>query len=276
MLKDVLVNLSVAEGRDPACDYAISVAHAFNAHLAGIAIAYDPVVPAIAGGCEVMPSGWIEEERSKAAERAQAAVAKFEAVTRREGLSAETRVLNATVRKAPHLFAEIARGFDLSLVLQSDPERPAYQDLIVQASLFDSGRPVLVVPYIQTDGLRLKRVMVCWDGSCNAARAIADAQPFLAGAQAIDLLSVYAGSKSDNTHGADIARHLARYHLAVKENIIVTGSDVSSAILSHATKTAADFIVMGAYGHSRLREFILGGATRGILAAMTVPTLMSH
>ena len=276
MLKDVLVNLSVAEGHDPACDYAISVANAFGAHLEGIAVAYDPAVPAIAGGCEVMLSGWIEEERSKAAERAKAAIAKFEAASRREGLSAESRVLNATVRKATHLFAEIARGFDLSLVLQSEPEGPAYQDLIIQASLFDSGRPVLVVPYIQTDGLRLKRVILCWDGSCNAARAIADAQPFFAGAQAIDLLSIDAGSKSDKTGGADMARHLARYHLTVKENIIVTDSDVPSAILSHATKTAADFIVMGAYGHSRLREFILGGATRGILGAMTVPTLMSH
>jgi nucleotide-binding universal stress UspA family protein len=276
MVKDVLVNLSPTEGRDPVCDYAISVANAFAAHLVGIAIAYDPAVPAIAGGCEVMLSGWIEEERSKAAERAKAAVAKFEAATRRAGLSAESRVLNATVRKAPHLFAEIARAFDLSLVLQNNPERSLYHDLIIQASLFDSGGPVLVVPYTQTHGLRLKRVMVCWDGSCNAARAIADAQPFLAGAQAIDLLSVYADSKSDKIRSSDIAHHLARYHLVVKENVIVTGSDVPAAILSHATKTAADLIVMGAYGHSRLREFILGGATRGILAAMTVPTLMSH
>jgi len=70
MLKDVLVNLSVADGRDPACEYAMSVAKAFNAHLTGIAIAYDPTVPAIAGGCEVMLPGWVEEERGKAAERA--------------------------------------------------------------------------------------------------------------------------------------------------------------------------------------------------------------
>lgn len=104
MIKDVLVNLPVADGRQPACDYAISVANAFNAHLAGIAVAYDPAVPAIAGGCEVMLPGWIEEERGKAAERAKAAVVKFEAAARREGLSAESRVLDATMRKAPHLF----------------------------------------------------------------------------------------------------------------------------------------------------------------------------
>jgi nucleotide-binding universal stress UspA family protein len=278
MFKDVLVNLSVADRRDPACDFAISVANAFNAYLEGIAIAYDPAVPAIAGGCEVMPPGWIEEERGKAAERAKAAVAKFEAAARREGLYAESRVLNATVRKASHLFAQVARGFDLSLVQQNDPEHPGHENVIITAALFDSGRPVLIVPYIQTDGLRLNRVMVCWDGSRNAARAIADAQPFLTRAKAIELVTVVSADiKSDEMRDADIARHLARRYLKVEvKNITATDLDVPNAILSHAADTSADFIVMGGYGHSRLREFILGGATRGILATMTIPTLMSH
>jgi hypothetical protein len=116
MLKDVLVNLSVAEGRHPACDYAISLANAFNAYLEGVAIAY---TPAIAGGCEVMLPGWIEEERDKAAERAKAAAAKLKGSALREELSAETRVLNATVAQAPEIFAQIARGFDLSIVQQT-------------------------------------------------------------------------------------------------------------------------------------------------------------
>ena len=233
--------------------------------------------PPLHGGCEVMPPGWIEEERGKAAERAKAAVAKFDVAVRREGLSAESRVLNATVRKAPRLFAQVARGFDLSLVQQNDPEQPGYENLIITAALFDSGRPVLIVPHIQTDGLRLNRVMLCWDGSRNAARAIADAQPFLTRAKAITLVTVSADGKSDDMRDAAIARHLARHHLKVEvENVIATDLDVPNAILSHAADTSADFIVMGGYGHSRLREFILGGATRGILATMTVPTLMSH
>jgi nucleotide-binding universal stress UspA family protein len=277
MLKDVLVNLPVTGGRDPTCEYALSMARAFNAHLEGIAVAYDPAAPAIAGGCEVMLSGWVEEERCKAAERARAAAAKFEAAAQREGLSAGTRLLDATVRKAPHLFAEIARGFDLSLVQQNDPEQPGYEDLIITAALFDSGRPVLIVPYIQTEGLLLNRVMLCWDGSRNATRAVADAQPFLARAKAIELVTVSTDIKSDELREADIARHLARHHLKVEvHNIIATDLDVPNAILSHAADTSADFIVMGGYGHSRLREFILGGATRGILASMTIPTLMSH
>ena len=225
-----------------------------------------------------MLPGWIEEERGKGAERAKTAVAKFEAAARREGLSAESRVLNATVRKVAHLFAQVARGFDLSLVQQNDPERPGHENMIITAAIFDSGRPVLIVPYIQTDGLRLNRVMICWDGSRNAARAIADAQPFLARAKAIELVTVVSADiKSDEMRDADIARHLARHYPKVEvENITATDLDVPNAILSHAADTSADFIVMGGYGHSRLREFILGGATRGILATMTVPTLMAH
>jgi nucleotide-binding universal stress UspA family protein len=88
---------------------------------------------------------------------------------------------------------------------------------------------------------------------------------------------VSADIKSDEMRDVDIARHLARRYLKVEvKNITATDLDVPKAILSHAADTSADFIVMGGYGHSRLREFILGGATRGILATMTIPTLMSH
>jgi nucleotide-binding universal stress UspA family protein len=154
----------------------------------------------------------------------------------------------------------------------------APQELIIEAALFESGRPVLVVPYIQKEGLNLDRVLVCWDASRNAARAIADAMPFLKRSKAIDVIVVATERpKSDELPGADIAHHLARHKLKVDLKRIVTGGgDVASALLSYAADSGADFIVMGGYGHSRLREFILGGATRGILSAMTVPTLMSH
>ena len=274
MVKDVAVNLSVMEGRDPACDYALSVAHAFNAHLAGIAFAYDPVL-AIAS--EAMPPKWIEEQGAEAAEAAKAAVAKFEEGARRVGLSAESRVLNATVGEGPELFGQLARRFDLSIVQQNIPERPANEDLVIEAALFDSGRPVLIVPYIQTEGLSLNHVLVCWDGSRNAARAIADSQPFLARAKVIEVATIGTDIKSNEIPGADIAHHLARHGLNIElKKIVVTDLDVPNAILSHAADVSADFIVMGGYGHSRLREFILGGATRGILATMTVPTFMSH
>ena len=120
--------------------------------------------------------------------------------------------------------------------------------------------------------------MVCWDASRNAARAVADAMPILAKAGAIDVVIVASERpKSDEVAGADIGHHLARHGLKVEvKRIVATDTDVANTILSHAADTSADFIVMGGYGHSRLREFILGGATRGILSSMTVPVLMSH
>src|SRR5262249_32763384 len=139
-----------------------------------------------------------------------------------------------------------------------------------------SGRPVLVVPYIQKGPLKLDRVLVAWDGSRNAARAIADAMPLLAKAKTVEVVIVGKG-KSDEIPGADIAQHLARHDLKVElKRIVSPESDIASTLLSHIADTAADFIVMGGYGHSRLREFIYGGVTRSILSSMTVPALMSH
>ena len=120
--------------------------------------------------------------------------------------------------------------------------------------------------------------MLCWDGSRTAARAAADALPFLTRAKAIEIFIVETGKlKSDESPGTDIASHLARHDLNVSVERTVAGDiDVASVILSHAADVGADMLVMGGYGHSRLREFILGGVTRAILGSMTVPTLMSH
>jgi nucleotide-binding universal stress UspA family protein len=136
----------------------------------------------------------------------------------------------------------------------------------------------LIVPYIQRGGLTLDRVLVCWDGSRNAARAVGDAMPFIIRAKATEIVIVTnEDAKSDEMPGADIAHHLARHGADVEvKRIVSTETDVAGTILSHAADVSADFLVMGGYGHSRLREFVLGGATRGILAAMTLPTLMSH
>ena len=136
----------------------------------------------------------------------------------------------------------------------------------------------MVVPYSHRAGLKLDRIMVCWDGSRHAARAIADAMPFLLRAKSLDVV-VVAGEpgKSDEIAGADIAQHLARHGLNVElRRLVSRDMDVANTLLSHAADWDADLMVMGGYGHSRLREFLLGGVTRGILASMTVPVLMSH
>lgn len=276
MIKDIVVNLTIGASRDPASEYAVSVASAFGAHLAGVGFAYEPVLPpTIMGG---MPSEVIEAQRAESEKQAKASIARFEQATRAAALSAETRLVNASLAGAADQFGRIARRFDLSIVGQAEPDKVAPEELIIEAALFESGRPVVVVPYIQKGGLKLDRVLVCWDASRTAARAIADAMPLLTKAKAIDVVMVASErAKSDEIPGADIAQHLARHGLTVEVKRIVTGgTDVPSTILSYAADASADFIVMGGYGHSRLREFILGGATRGILSSMTVPALMAH
>ena len=275
MIKDLLVNLS--EGaRDVAGPYAISIAETFDAHAAAVAFSYEPVIPAtIMGG---IPASLIEQQRTDNEKAARDAVNKFEAAAKREGISFESRILSASVPGAADMFGAMARRFDLSVVAQSEADRLAPEEVIVEGALFASGRPVIVVPYIQKSGLKLDRVIVAWDASRNAARAVADALPLLAKAKAIDVVIVASERpKSDEIAGADIGQHLARHGLNVEvKRIVATDTDVADTLLSHAADTAADFMVMGGYGHSRLREFVLGGATRGILSSMTIPVLMSH
>ena len=276
MIKDLVVALSGRGARDAAGDYAVSVAEAFDAHLAGIAFAYEPVIPGtVMGG---VPSEFIEASRAKSRAEAQAGVGRFEQAARRSSLSIETRICDASVVAAAEVFGRIARRFDLSLVAQADPDQEGGQDLLIEAALFQSGRPAIVVPYIQKSGLSLDRVLVCWDGSRTAARAIGDAMPFLERAKAVEIVIVAtARAERDEITGAAVGRHLARHSLDVEvKRIVADDIKVADTILSHAADCAADFIVMGGYGHSRLREFILGGATRGILESMTVPVLMSH
>jgi nucleotide-binding universal stress UspA family protein len=119
---------------------------------------------------------------------------------------------------------------------------------------------------------------VCWDGRRTAARAIADAMPFLHRAETVEMVTVDDGRTAAGVAaGIDMASHLRRHGLTVTEKKIVPGNvDVANTLLSHAADSGADFVVMGGYGRSRLREFLLGGATSGILRAMTVPTFMSH
>jgi nucleotide-binding universal stress UspA family protein len=149
--------------------------------------------------------------------------------------------------------------------------------LIIEGALFESGRPVIIVPYIQKSGLTLERVLACWDGGRTAARAIADAMPFLERAKAVDLVIVAEERKNDEITGVRMSEHLTRHGVTVSVKRIAKGDlAVQDVILSYAADSGADFMVMGGYGHSRLREFILGGVTRGILNSMTVPVLMSH
>jgi len=275
MIKDIVVNLGLG-AKDPAGDYAVALGEALEAHVAGVAFAYEPVIPgAVMGG---IPPEFIEAQRTEADKKAKDAVARFEAAAKRAGLSAESRIISASVSAAADQFARIGRRFDLVVVGQADPDQGIQDEVVDETALFESGRPVVFVPFIQKGGVKLDRVMVCWDGGRAATRAIADSMPLLKKAKQVEIVMIASKSaKGDEIAGADLGQHLARHGLKIDVKRITSPDiDVASTILSYAADSSADMIVMGGYGHSRLREFILGGATRGILESMTVPVLMSH
>jgi nucleotide-binding universal stress UspA family protein len=254
MIKDILVKLPPWPS-DHASAYAISLGAAFAAHVTAIAFAYDP-------------------EKSEQAGRTAAAA--FEKHAADADVAFGARVITTTISGSYDLFGRIARRFDLAVISQDEPDKAQSEELVVEGALFESGRPLVMVPYIHKSGLKLERVMVCWDGSRLAARAVADAMPLLSRARKVDVV-VVAPAKIDEMPGADVAEHLARHGLDVTvERIARANLDVNDALLNFAADSGADLVVMGGYRHSRMREFLLGGTTHAMLTSMTVPTLMSH
>ncbi len=289
MIKDIVVKLSVGERASPAEGYAISVAVTFHAHVAGIAFLYYPIVSVADAGYTLgdvygsrsgagnIPPEIIKAQQLNNAAATKAAIDRFATASARAGVSAEPLTPGASFDGVGDQFGRIARYFDLSVLEQAEPETSAIEEKIIEATLFDSGRPVIVVPYIQKAPLKLDNVMVCWDGSRAATRAIADAMPFLELAGRVEVVIVNERGKQDEIGGADMGQHLARHGLTVEVRRIVAGDvGVADMLLSHAADAETDFFVMGGYGHSRLREFVLGGVTRSILRTMTAPVLMSH
>ena len=276
MVKDIIVNLSVPKEGSIVGKYAVSVAAALEAHLTGIAFIYDPVVPI--SGAGYIPAEVIETQRDDNESAAEAAIKIFSTATDQAGISAEPLITSASLAGAGDKFARMARRFDLAIVGQAEPEISSMEQIIAETTLFESGRPMMMVPYIQKAPFKTENVMICWDGSRTAARAVADAIPIIRNSGRVEIVMVAnERGKQDEIEGADIGQHLARHGLKVDVHRISGGDiDVGDALLSHAADSGADFMVMGGYGHSRLREFVLGGVTRSIFESMTVPVLISH
>jgi nucleotide-binding universal stress UspA family protein len=276
MFKDIIAYLNVSKGSESIADFAVSVASTLEAHITGIAMVFVLNTPGASMG--YLPLEKIEPRQREYEAAAKTARDRFAAATARAGVSAAPQLLHTSFANAANLFGSIARRFDLAIVGQAKPDGNAVEAMISESTLFESGRPVIIVPYIQKAPIKLDRIMVCWDGSRSAARAIADAMPLLERAKNVEVVIVTnERGKRDEIEGADIGQHLARHGLKVEVTRITHGDlDVADALLSHSMDASADFMVMGGYGHSRLREFVLGGVTRTILRTMTLPTLMSH
>ncbi len=215
--------------------------------------------------------------REGAFDRARATESRMRGLADTAGVALEWRVVEA-VDSGPAVLH--GRYVDLNIVGQDDPDDPTPFDELAEAVVLGSGRPVLAVPYAGRFEDVGGNVLVAWDAGREATRAVHDALPIIRPDARVNVLVADpAGNAAGGgaMPGVDIATHLARRGLVVEASHLVSDSvSVGDLLLSRAADLGADIIVMGAYGHSRLRELVLGGATRHILAHMTVPVLMSH
>ena len=272
--KDLLVIVD----NDPACparvDVARRLAEAHEAHLTGLHIMPRPI-PIYT---EIALPESIETMQRRDLEVAAAhAAALFEERTRGTGAPTEWRVAEGNVLEAATVHA---RCVDLTILGQGRDLGQASADLAsLPADLVLAvGRPILVVPQYGTFPTVGVHVLVAWNGSREATRAAHDALPLLRRARKVIVLSIDPeGTGAPRVPGADIALHLAR-HGVPAHTAVLPGADIAvgDLLLSYAADHDIDLIVMGAYGHTRLREVILGGATRHLLQTMTVPVFMSH
>lgn len=279
MIKDILVSLRVGEGgEDTAVDYAVSAAAALGADLTGVAVSYQIDVPPVY--TEAFSTDFIEAQRAESQRLAQLSVDHFGEASRSLGLTAEVRLIDGTPGGAAEQIGTIARLYDLTIVNQADPDKLGAEEVITEAVLFDSGRPVLVVPRKQQKPFSAKRILVAWDGGRAAARAIGEARSLFAHADLVEAVVVDSGKskKHGDLPGADLARHLARHGKKVELRRLVpaSGESIVDVLLKEVAARDIDLVVLGGYGHSRLREFVLGGVTRDILDRTTVPLFLAH
>ena len=277
MLKNILVHVPSERLIRPVADSAISLAVMCKARLDAVSIGFETtnVGLALDGGAALAAAFEIDHESALA--RVNAALAVFETEARNAGITYGLLPFTGNPAETAATVGALARLYDLTVVLQPEPDRDTFDNTVPQEILFQSGGPVIFIPYTHKGPFEPTHIGIAWDGSRLAARALRDAAPFLARAQTITIISINETEIPAEVSAATLATHLARQELTAGiVRMSADRTDIQPMILSIAADSGLDLIVMGGYGHSRLNERILGGVTRGMLRSMTVPTLMSH
>ena len=276
-LNDIVVYVDGAEATKTRVGFAVALAKEHGAHLVGIAFAPTALLPLY--GADVGFADMTEVLESVKTQSANALDA-FKTRAKAEGVSAEARLMQGMSEEFPHDFAHAARHVDLAILGQPRDGDPLIgQYALVERCLFASGRPVIIVPAVP-EKLALKGTIVAaWDGSAEAARAINDALTFLKpAARVVLLVGVTAEDGEERTPPTDdMIAHLKRHGVKAEAmRVKVSEGDVGRLLLTTAKDLGADLMVMGAFHHSRWREFILGGVTLTVLEEATIPLFMAH
>ena len=270
-LKDILVHMDDSKGCAARLDAALELALIHSAHVTGLYVIPSYTTPPLVEyqmGPELLK---LEQDNR---DRANTAKQGFLNTLEKTGLSGEWHTL-----KDEPLNALNQHGRHVDLIIVGQEEETGLDPVstgLAGRLVLEVGRPVLVLPYIQTSKVIGRRVLLAWNGSREAVRAINDAIPLLIGAKEVQVLAI-SSPNAKRVSCSEICVHLARHDITAEvAHLDIDDLSVGDGLLSRAADTGVDLIVMGAYGHTRFRELVLGGATRHLLRHMTVPVLMSH
>jgi len=273
---DILVTLTSYPEPTPVSmvESAVSVAATLGAHITALSCEMHVQVPGhfISGSAVGLP-GIIAGEVGKSRRNAQDLIAAFEAAAAKSGVSSESMLQKCKSFEVPNLLVEYARLRDLTIMPES------HDRWYAEAVIFGSGRPTLILPQNpRSRPFGLGTVAVAWDFSRAAARAVSDGLPLLEKAKKVRVVTVLNEKNLDNKHSAEeLSKNLSRHGIdVVLDRVDARGRPIGEVLDAYVASHEVDLLVMGAYGHSRLREFVLGGATKSLLSKPPLPILFSH
>lgn len=279
-LKDILVHVDHGRNCEERIKAALKLAQLHDAHLTALYVVSKPVIPEYI--IAQLGKDVLQAQDDAAHNAANEIKQLFTDLSAQYSVRTEWRNVDGDLVEQVILHARYA---DLTVLGQSDPddtdEAPGSSEM-PDAILLRSGRPIIVIPYVGSFETLGTHIMVAWDGSRLATRAVNDAVPVMKGAKKVDVLAVNPkDTKGTQQHGhvpgADMSLHLARHDIKAEAEHVSSGPlSAGDTLLSYASDSSIDLIVMGGYGHNRWREVVLGGVTRHMLQHMTVPVFMSH
>ena len=280
-MKNILVYVDGSPGSGTALKGAVRIASDFDAKLTGFYVIPDFTIVAAVPEGAMMSEQLLADMRGNAEKKAAAAETLFRDETGTSSKKSDWVCLDATLRGTRDAAASLAFYSDLTVIAQYDDETPADNDAsLPQDLVVDSGRPIILLPKTADTAGFGKHVMIAWKESCEAARAVSDALPFLSRAETVTVMTV---AKQDKTEDAEAVLEKIKQLLGdhgikpVPEAVAAKdGESTSATMFAHAHRSGADMLVAGAYSHSRWREGLFGGVTKSIFDSVPIPTLLSH
>jgi nucleotide-binding universal stress UspA family protein len=277
-IKDILAHVDGSPAARTRFDIALGLAAPFGARVTALHLIAEPFMRGVSAH---IPGDVVQEHVAHAEVAADAALAGLAAAAAERSVGFRALKESGSLDRLPHLLARDARNSDLVVVGQPDPDKGSSDDaLLVEAAFMETGRPALVLPHAGAARVPFRRIVLAWNASREASRAAHDALPLLQTAEEVIVLVVDPdtfGATLGRQPGTGVTAHLEHHGVPVRLKPVESGRrSAGDVILAEAAQAGADLLVMGGYGHSRLREALLGGATRTLLGRAPLPVLLSH